>query len=73
MEFNLCRKLVDLFFHGIASLVMAECACGILIRTSFNDVPSLVCVDPKYLNQSTSSSTFLLIHMLVDGLGLLLF
>ena len=39
-----------LFFHSNASLVMAECACANLIFTSFIDVPSLVCVEPKYLN-----------------------
>ena len=39
-----------LFFHSTASLVMAECACTSLIITSFIDVPSLVSVDPRYLN-----------------------
>ena len=43
-----------LFFRSIASLVMAECACVSLIFTSFTDVSYLVCVDPKYLNWSTS-------------------
>ena len=38
-----------LFFHSTASLVVAECACASLIVTSFTDVPSLVCVEPKYL------------------------
>ena len=39
---------------------MAECACANLIFTSFIDVvPSLVCMDPRYLmNWSTSSSVF---------------
>ena len=35
-----------LFFHSIAGLVIAECACASLIFTSFIDFPSLVCVDP---------------------------
>ena len=48
---------------------MAECACASLIFTSFIDVPSLVCVDPNYLNWSTSN-TFSFIHILVDGLTL---
>ena len=61
-----------LFFHSIASLVMAECACASLIFTSFTDVPSLVCVEPKYLNWSTSSSVCPFICMLVDGLNLML-
>ena len=56
--------------QSTASLVMAECACASLIFNFFVDVPSLVCVDPKYLNWSTSSSGF--IGMLVDGLGLVL-
>ena len=45
-----------------------------LIFTSFTDVPSLVLVyvDPKYLNWSNSSSVFPLIHILADGLGLML-
>ena len=50
---------------------MAECACASLIFTSFTDVPSLVCVEPKYLNWSTSSSVCPFICMLVDGLGLM--
>ena len=49
---------------------MAEWACASLILTSFNDVRSLVCVDTKYLNWSTSSNTFPFIHILVDGPGL---
>ena len=60
------------FSHNTASLDMAECACASLIFTSFNDVPSLVCVDHKYLNWSTSSNTFPLIHILVDGLGVMM-
>ena len=51
---------------------MAECACASLIFTSFIDVPSWVCVDPKYLNWSTSSIALpFILHMLVDGLGLM--
>ena len=61
-----------LFFHSIANLVMAECACASLIFTSFTDVPSLVCVALKYLNWSTSLSVCSFICMLVDGLGLML-
>ena len=40
----------------------------------FYDVLSLVCVDPKYLNWSTSSDIFAFIHMclLADDLGLML-
>ena len=30
-------KLIALFFHSIASLVMAECACASLIFTSFTE------------------------------------
>ena len=41
------------FFHSIASLVMAECACASMIFTSFIDVPFLVCVDRRYLNWLT--------------------
>ena len=40
--------------------------------TSFADVPSLVCVEPKYLNWSASSCVCPFICMLVDGLGLML-
>ena len=36
------RKVMALFFHSIASLVMVEYACASLIFTSFIDVPSLV-------------------------------
>ena len=43
-----------------------------LICTSFIGVPSLVCVDLKYFNWSTSSTVFPFIHILVDGLGLTL-
>ena len=43
-------KLMTVFFHGIAGLVMAECVCTSLIFISFIDVPSLVCVDPCYLS-----------------------
>ena len=38
------------FSHSGSTLVMAECACAILTFTSFNDAPSLVCMDPRYLN-----------------------
>ena len=55
-----------LFSLSTASLVMTECTCASLIFTSFNDVPPLVCVDPKYLNLSTSSNTFPYIHILAD-------
>ena len=55
-----------------ASLVMAERAHASLIFTFFTDVPSVVCAAPKYLNCSTYSTTFPFIHMLVDGLGLML-
>ena len=47
-----------MFFQSIASLVVAECACASLILTSFTNGPSLVCLDPRYLNWSTSSSVF---------------
>ena len=67
-------KLIALFFflQSIASLVIAECACASLIFASFIDVLSLVCVDPKFLKWSTSSSGFPFIQTLVDGLGLML-
>ena len=41
-----------LFFHSIASLVTAECACASLIFTSFIEVPSLVCVGCQSLLHS---------------------
>ena len=42
------------------------------IYTSFNDIPSLVCVNPKYLNNwSTTSHTFPLIHILMARILLL--
>ena len=72
-EFRSLGKLVALCFYSTAILVLAECACASLIFTSFNDVPSLDRVDPKYLNWSTSSRTFPFIHILVNGLGLMLF
>ena len=65
-------KLMAVFPHSIAGLVTADYDCARLIFTSFIDVPSLVCVDPRYMNWSTSSSVFPFIHMLVDGLGLML-
>ena len=43
-------------FNSIASLVMTECACASLIFTFITDVKSLVCVEPKHLNWSTSST-----------------
>ena len=61
-----------LFFHSTARLVTAEYACTCLIFTSFIDVPSLVCVDPKYFNWSTYANTFSFVHKLVDGLDLIL-
>ena len=61
-----------LFFHSIASLVMAECACPSVIFTSFTDAPSLFCVEPKYLNWSASSGVCPFICMLADGFGLML-
>ena len=61
-----------LFFHSIASLVMVQCACASLNFTSFTDVPSLVCVEPKYLNWFTSPIVCPFISMLEDGLGLML-
>ena len=62
---------MTLFFHT-AKLVTAECAFASLIFTSFYAAPSLVCVDPKYLNWFTSSSTFSFINMLLYGLSLML-
>ena len=47
---------MDMFSIVLLCLVMAEFACTSVIFTYFTDVPSLVCVDPKYLNLSTSSS-----------------
>ena len=58
-----------LFFHSIASLVLAECACASLFFTSFTDFLSVVCVEPKYLKRSTSSSVCPFICMLEDGPG----
>ena len=42
---------------------MAERACASLTFTFFIDVPSLVCVDPNYLNWPTSSGVFNLINV----------
>ena len=56
-------KLMALFLHSIASLVMSECARASLIFTSSTDVPSLVRVEPKYLNWYTSSSVCLDCHI----------
>ena len=61
-----------LFFRSIVSLVLTECACASLILTSITDVPSLFCMEPEYLNWSTSSSVCPFFCMLVDGLGLVL-
>ena len=47
---------MDLFFHNIAGLIMADCACGSLIFISFIDIPSLVYEEHKYLNWSTYAS-----------------
>ena len=44
--------------YGNASLFMSDCVCASLIFTSFIDVQSLVCVDPKYFNWSPFSSVF---------------
>ena len=59
-------------FFPIANLVMAEHAYASLIFTSFIDVTPLVCVNPKYLNWSTSSSALPFIYVLVADLGLML-
>ena len=53
-----------LFLQSIASFVMAEWVCTSLIFTSSTDVPSLVCVDPRCLNWSTSWNTF---HVSIGG------
>ena len=58
-----------MLLYSIASLVMSECACVSLILTTFTDVPSLVCVEPKHLNWSTHSSVCPFMCILVDGLG----
>ena len=57
-----------LFLWSKASLVMVECAsCSTsLLFSSFTDFPSVVCVDPRYLNWFTSHSIFPFIHILVD-------
>ena len=57
------------FPHRNDSLVMAECTCASLIFTSFNDVPSLICVvpNPKYLNWSTSSNTSIHPYLYIGG------
>ena len=51
---------------------MAEFACLSPIFTCFIDVPSFVCVDPKYLKWSTSSSVLHSSIVLLDCLGLIL-
>ena len=56
-----------LFVHSTASLVRAECVCTSLILTA-TDVPSLVCVDAKYLNWQTSSSVFPFISFYIWGI-----
>ena len=43
-------KLADLFFDNTASLVMAEYTCAHLRVTSLIGAPSLVNVDPNYLD-----------------------
>ena len=53
-------------------VVMVEYACISLILTSLVDVLSLICVNPRWLNWSTSSSTFPIFCILVDGLDLML-
>ena len=60
--------MITLFLQSMVNLVMAECACASLTFTSFNDLPSLVCVDPKYLNWFTSSTNCPFTHMLVGDL-----
>ena len=46
-----------LFFHSSASLVMAKCVCTSVIFTYFTDVPSLVCMKPKYLKLKWSTTS----------------
>ena len=72
LDLNFVENLMALFCHSIASLVEPECACASVIFTSFIDIPSLVCVDPRYLNLSTSSSVLPFIHILVNGHDLML-
>ena len=62
-------KLTALFSTALLALSWAECICkcASLIFDSFNDVPSLVLVDPKYLNGSISSNTLTFIHILDCG------
>ena len=58
--------------YRLLASTMTECACASLIFVSFTDVPSLVCVNPSYWNGSTSSRGSPVIHIFVDGLGLML-
>ena len=58
-----------LLLQSTASLVMAQCTCASLIFTSLNDAPSVVCMEPKYLNESISPSTFLFTQIFADGLN----
>ena len=50
------EKLMALFSHSLAGLIMAKRSCASLIIISFTDVPFVVCADPEYLNWSTSFS-----------------
>ena len=64
--------MIALFLCCTDSLVMPEWASASLTFTSFDDVISVVRVDPKYLNWSTSPNTFPFIRILVGGFGLML-
>ena len=61
-----------LFFHSIASYVMAECACPSLIFTSFTDVPFVfgLC-GYKVFELVPFFCVFPFTYVLVDGLGLI--
>ena len=61
-----------LSFQSIVSLFLAEDACASLIFMSLVNIPSLVCVDPKYVSGTTSSNAFPFIHILVDDHCLML-
>ena len=64
MEFNLCR--IALFFHSTASLVMGECACAVLVLSL--QVPSLVCVNLKYVCELIHFFLHFSIHPYIYGL-----
>ena len=53
-----------------STVLLALSWLSVLVPVGSYDVPSLVCVDPKYLN--TSSNTFAFIYILVSGLSLML-